>query len=145
MRSIPEKADDINLFFTNIITQNDKMTECLNVFDDIVENMPQSEQAFQLAKDAVLKRLASERTLRENILYYYIRMRDLGIDHDANRDIYDKVKDMTLDDLIAFHDKQVKGRTYRYMILGDEKELDMQRLQQLGPIRRVSLQDIFGY
>ena len=141
----PDKADDTNIFFTNIITQNDKMTECLNVFDDIVENMPQSEQAFQLAKDAVLKRLASERILRENILYYYMRMRDLGIDHDANRDIYEKVKDMTLGDLADFHDKQIKGRTYRYMILGDEKELDMQKLQSLGPIRRVTLQDIFGY
>ena len=141
----PDKADDTNIFFTNIITQNDKMTECLNVFDDIVENMPQSEQAFQLAKDAVLKRLASERILRENILYYYMRMRDLGIDHDANRDIYEKVKDMTLGDLADFHDKQIKGRTYRYMILGDEKELDMQKLQSLAPIRRVTLKDIFGY
>ncbi|MBR6030729.1 MAG: insulinase family protein [Bacteroidaceae bacterium] len=141
----PDKADDSNVFFTNIITQNDKMTECLNVFDDIVENMPQSEKAFQLAKDAVLKRLASERILREDILYYYMRMRDLGIDHDANRDIYEKVKDMTMGDLADFHEKQIKGRTYRYMILGDEKELDMQKLQQLGPIRRVTLEDIFGY
>ena len=141
----PNKADDTNVFFTNIITQNDKMTECLNVFDDIVENMPQSEQAFQLAKDAVLKRLATERFLRDDILYYYLRMRDLNIDHDANKDIYDHVKDMQLSDLVDFHEKQIKGRTYRYMILGDEKELDMQKLQQLGPIRRVSLQDIFGY
>ena len=141
----PDKADDTNVFFTNIITQNDKMTECLNVFDDIVENMPQSEKAYQLAKDAVLKRLASERTLREDILHYFIRMRDLGINHDANKDIYERVKDMQLSDLADFHEKQIKGRTYRYMILGDEKELDMQKLQQLGPIRRVSLEDIFGY
>ena len=141
----PEKADDRTLFFTNIITQNDTMTECLNVFDEIVENMPQSEKAFQLAKDAVLKRLASERTLRENILYYYLRMRDLDLTYDINKDIYEKVKDMTLSDLADFHEKKIKGRTYRYMILGDEKELDMQKLQSLGPIRRVTLKDIFGY
>ena len=141
----PDRKDDSNVFFTNIITQNDKMTECLNVFDDIVENMPQSEQAFQLAKDAVLKRLATERFLREGILHYYVRMRDLGIDHDANKDIYEKVKDMKLSDLADFHEKQIKGRTYRYMILGDEKELDMEKLQSLGPIRRLTLEDIFGY
>ena len=141
----PNKADDTNVFFTNIITQNDKMTECLNVFDDIVENMPQSEQAFQLAKDAVLKRLATERFLREDILYYYLRMRDLNIDHDANRDIYDRVKDMQLSDLVDFHDKQIKGRTYRYMILGDEKELDIKALEQIAPIRRLTLEEVFGY
>ena len=67
----PDRADDAYVFFTNIITQNDKMTECLNVFDDIVENMPQSEKSFLLAKDAVLKRLATERLQREDILYLY--------------------------------------------------------------------------
>ena len=141
----PSYADDTDIFWTSIITQNDKMTECLNVFADITENMPQSEQAFSLAKDAVLKRLATERILREDVLIYYMSMRDLGIDHDINSDVYEQVQQMELKDLAAFQQKQVKDRTYRYMILGDESDLDQQKLRQLGPIRRVSLQDIFGY
>ena len=36
-------------------------------------------------------------------------------------------------------------KPYRYIILGDEKDLDMAALEKIGPIRRVSTQEIFGY
>ena len=37
------------------------------------------------------------------------------------------------------------NKPYRYIILGDEKELDMEALQKIGPIRRLSTEEIFGY
>ena len=36
-------------------------------------------------------------------------------------------------------------KTWRYVILGDEKELDIQSLQQYGPIKRLTTEEIFGY
>ena len=36
-------------------------------------------------------------------------------------------------------------KPYRYIILGDEKELDMPSLEKIGPIRRLTLEEIFGY
>jgi hypothetical protein len=52
---------------------------------------------------------------------------------------------MTLDDLVDFQKKNVKGRTYRYLILGDSKELDMDFLKSLGEVHEVSTETIFGY
>ena len=37
------------------------------------------------------------------------------------------------------------GKPYRYLILGDEKELDIQGLEKIGPIHRLTLEEIFGY
>ena len=37
------------------------------------------------------------------------------------------------------------NKPYRYIILGDEKELDMDALEKIGPIHRLTLEDIFGY
>ena len=37
------------------------------------------------------------------------------------------------------------NKTYRYMILGDEKELDMKELEKIAPVKRLTLEDIFGY
>ena len=42
-------------------------------------------------------------------------------------------------------DERMAAKSRRYMILGNEKELDMQALQQVGPIKRLSLEEIFGY
>ncbi len=139
------RLGDTNSFYTYIITQTDKMNDCLSVFDQIVEDMPQSEKAFAIARESILKRLATERTQREDILYYYAACQDLGLDHDPNRDIYERVSQMTLQDLSSFHQQHVKGRTYRYLILGNEADLDMTRLSKMGTVRHLTLQDIFGY
>ena len=138
-------ADDRDAFFTTIITQNDKLKDCLSVFDQIVERMPESESAFSLARDAVLKRLSTERTLREAILDYYLRCRDRGLEDDPNKVVYDKVKSMTLPDLVAFHKREIAKRKYRTLLLGDEQDWDIPSLEQRGSIQRVTLEDIFGY
>ena len=36
-------------------------------------------------------------------------------------------------------------KPYRYIILGDEKNLDVKGLEKIAPIKRVSTEQIFGY
>lgn len=139
------RKDDTNSFYTNIISQNDKMGDCIDVFNQITEDMPLSEGAFKLSKDAILKRMATERTTRFNILPLYLQLQELGITTNPDQQIYNEIKQMTLQDLADFHHQNVKGRTYRYLILGDEKELDIKKLESLGTIKRVTTEQIFGY
>ena len=52
---------------------------------------------------------------------------------------------MTLADVKSTQEQWVKDRTYQYCILGDIKDLDMNFLRTLGPVRTVSQEEIFGY
>ena len=52
---------------------------------------------------------------------------------------------MSLDDVKAVKKEWVKDRNYTYCILGDIKDLDMNYLKTLGPVKIVSIDDIFGY
>jgi hypothetical protein len=36
-------------------------------------------------------------------------------------------------------------KPFRYIILGDEKELDIPALEKIGPIKRLTLEEVFGY
>ena len=36
-------------------------------------------------------------------------------------------------------------KPWRYLILGDEKNLDIKSLEKIAPIKRVSTDEIFGY
>ena len=36
-------------------------------------------------------------------------------------------------------------KNYRYAILGNEKELDMQALEKIGTVKRLTTEEIFGY
>ena len=141
----PSQKDEPEYFFTHIITQNDKMMDCVNQFNVILDTIPQSEAAFQIAKEALTKRLASQRTTKFGLINAWITARERGIDYDENERIYNALPSMTLADVVNFEKAQVAHKPFRYIILGDEKDLDMAALEKIGPIRRLTTQEIFGY
>lgn len=131
--------------FTYIISQNDKMMDCIHTFNSILDTIPQSDKAFDLAKQALLKRLATARTTKANILDAYLSAKNRGIDYDINRKIYETVPSLTMEDIVKFEQETMANKPYRYLILGNEKELDMKSLEKIGPIKRLSTEEIFGY
>lgn len=131
--------------FTYIISQNDKMMDCIHTFNSILDTIPLSEKAFDLAKQALLKRLATARTTKANILDAYLSAKNRGIDYDINRKIYETVPSLTMEDIVKFEQETMANKPYRYLILGNEKELDMKSLEKIGPIKRLSTEEIFGY
>ena len=38
-----------------------------------------------------------------------------------------------------------KGRTYHYAVLGNSKDIDLNKLRSLGDLKRLTPEDIFGY
>lgn len=132
-------------FYTYIISQNDKMADCISVFNNIVDTIPQSQAAFDIARQSVTKKLQSQRTLRENVLYAYRNAQLRGIDYDIDEKIYNALPSLTLGDIVNFEQQNMAHKPYRYIILGDEKELDMKTLEKIGPVKRLSTEDIFGY
>lgn len=141
----PSKLKYPYVYRTFIATQNDKMIDALKAFDDIINNMPESEKAFNLAKDALITRLRTERITKSDVLWSYLSAQDLGLNVDSRKELYEKVPSMTLADIKAFQEKWVKGRKYTYCVLGDENDLDLKSLQQYGPITKLSKEEIFGY
>lgn len=143
--SQPGKLDKPYIFNTFIACQNDKMIDALAAFDEIINDMPESENAFKLAKDALLTRLRTQRITKSDVLWSYLSAQDLGLTTDRRKELFEKAQTMTLEDVKKFQEEWIKGRTYTYCILGDEKELDLKGLQKYGPITRLTREEIFGY
>jgi len=141
----PSFADADYSYSAFIATQNDKLQTAVEAFDEIINDMPQSDAAFAVAKDAILSRIRTQRTSGSDILRSYCSCRRLGIDEPLSRKVFEEVQGMTMDDVVAFQQKWVKDRNYTYAILGDIKDLDGKFLKTLGPVKVVSLEDIFGY
>ena len=141
----PSKKGDPEDFFTYIITQNDKMMDCVGQFREILDEFPQSEAAFKIAKDAMIKKIASQRTTKFGVVRAYISAKRQGFDFDTNKKIYEDLQGLTLKDIADFEKEHMAGKSGRYLILGNEKELDIAALEKIAPIRRVSLEEVFGY
>lgn len=128
-----------------IATQNDKMQQAIEAFDSIIEDMPLSQAAFDLAKQSALASISTQRTIKADVLWSYLNNERKGIKEDRNRARYQKIQTMTLDNVKDFQQKWIRNRPYRYCILGDEKDLDMKYLKTIGEIKILSQEEIFGY
>ena len=144
MASPVNLADTYN-YIAFIATQNDKMRQAIEAFDSIINDMPVSQPAFDIAKQSIIARLCSSRTVGEAVLWNYRAMRELGLDEPIEKMLYDKVQGLTLDDVISTQEQWVKGRTYDYAVLGRIDDLDTDYLETLGDVEVLSLEDIFGY
>ena len=141
----PNEKDRKEYYMTHIITQNDKMSDCITHFSEILNEMPASETAFQIAKDAVTKRLASARITKSGVINSYLISQKMGLDISFNELIYKNLEKVTLQDIVNFEKATIANKPYRYVILGDEKELDMKVLEKIGPIKRLTTEEVFGY
>ena len=143
--STPTYADGEYSFTAYIATQNDKMKQAIEAFDEIINTMPESEAAFNVAKESYINQIRTLRYTKASVLNAFIRTRDMGLDCDRARAVFEKVQTMTLDDVKAVQEQWVKDRNYHYCILGDSKNLDLNYLRTLGPITFLSQEEIFGY
>lgn len=141
----PSKLKYPYVYRTFIATQNDKMIDALRAFDDIINNMPESEKAFNLAKEALITRLRTDRITKADVLWEYLDAQDLGLNTDTRKELFEEAQSLTLPEIKAFQEKWVKGRKYTYCVLGDEKDLDMKGLSTFGPIRKLTQEELFGY
>ena len=141
----PSHKDDSYMYFAFIATQNDKMKTAIQAFDEIINRMPESENAFAVAKEALTTRLRTERTTGRDILQKYTSDRDLGITEPREKKLYETIPSLTLKDVKATQEEWIKDRIYAYGILGDIKDLDTDYLKTLGPVEILDSKDIFGY
>lgn len=141
----PSTLEDSYMYIAFIATQNDKMQQAIETFEDIINDMPVSQPAFDIAKKAVLSRIRTSRITGDGILWSYRATRELGLDEPLQRHMFETIQNLTIDDVIATQQQWVKGRTYDYAILGRTKDLDTGYLKTLGEIEYVSSEDMFGY
>ena len=141
----PSRVGGTESLQANIISQNDKMMDCVKAFNNIIDEMPQSDKAFELAKQASMKRIATERTTKFGIINAYLQARRLGLDFDIKERIYNALPKITLKEMVEFEKQAMAKKPLRYLILGDEKNLDMKGLEKFGKIKKVTTQEIFGY
>lgn len=143
--STPSRKQDPMFWMEHIITQNDKMMDCINTFKEITDDMPQTQAAFDIAKESIMKSMATSRTTKMNIIYSYLAAKKIGIDHSTYKDIYEKTPSLKMEDILNFEKQNIRQKPLHYIILGNEKELDIPALEKIAPVKRVSLEEIFGY
>jgi len=141
----PGKKEKAHYVLSFIGTQADKLPEAMKGMNDLLNTMPESENLFNAAKNAVIQKIRTERITKSGVLFSYERAKRLGLDYDLRKDIFEKVPAMKLEEVKAFHDKYFKDKNFNILVLGDKKKLNIATLQKYGQVKYLTLEDVFGY
>ena len=143
--STPARSDRADVIYSYVGTQADKQAEAMNAISELLNNMPESEEAFAVAKQAILSKMESERITGASILYNYEAAQKRNLDYDIRKDIYEQVQNMTLQDVKDFQETYIKDKGFVTILVGNREKIDFEDLKKYGEVQELTIDELFGF
>lgn len=141
----PNKPSKPFFNMSYIGSQVDKLPEAMKGMKDLLTELPKSEAAFSASKENLLQEISSQRINKAEVIFNYLNAQQLGLNRDIRKDVFDKVNTFTYDDVKKFHYTYIKGKNLTILVIGKKENLDMKVLESYGPVKVLTLKDVFGY
>ena len=141
----PSKLDRSFYLMGFIGTQTDKLDMATSTMNRLLSEMIENENSLEVSRRAIMNTIASERIQNERIYFQWLRNKELGIEYDIRKDLYEAAESATMEDLKLFFNSYIKGKPYVYLIIGDTKSIDKKTLNSLGRSKTLALEELFGY
>ncbi len=142
---ITDDKDKDDVVYSYIGTQANKLPEAVDAMLGLMNDLPESEQQFNTAKESALKQIAAQRITKSNIFWNYERLKKRGLDYDNREEMYNEIKNMTLADVKEFFNKNVKGENFSVSVIGKKSDIDMDALKKLGEVHEMDIDYLFNY
>ena len=139
------KKNQFDQMLAYVGTQSDKQKEAMKSINNLINNLPKSDELFNIAKASIINTLESERITKSSIIWKYISLQKKGLDVDERINMYDEISNLNLSDLEFFHKNYIKNKKFNTILIGKKGKIDFRDLKKYGEIEEVSLEDLFGY
>ena len=143
--SAPSYAYESHYIQCYVGTQADKLETTMKQMSNLLNTMVEVPKQFEGARTSAVKNLESEWVTGEGIFAAYDRAAKRGLNYDVRKEMYEKIPNISMNDLKAFFDKHVKGKSFTYLVIGKKENVDFKVLESLGTVRELTLEDVFGY
>ena len=141
----PRKKADKYYMMAYVGAQADKFVEAVAAMNELLTTMPELPANLDLAKIQLKKEIQTERITQDDIIYDYIKAKELGLNEDIRKTIYQNLDNISMKDIRTFHDTYLSKKPYTYVVLASEEKLSKEELQKIGEFRKLSLEELFGY
>ena len=124
-------------------TQADKTVEAVKLLLQLMTDPPRSDSHFARAKAALLNDYRTSRIDFRNIFGTVESWHDLGFAEDPRPAYYQQIDQISLDDIFAYIDTQIKKRPLTLTIVGDREKVNLAELKKLGAFEEVQKEQLF--
>lgn len=141
----PEKKEDPFVTLAYVGSQADKFNEAVVAMNELLTTMPEIKSNVEFAKTSLKKDIETQRITQDGIIFNFLDAEQKGLKDDIRKQKYAAVDAISFSDLKAFHDSNLSGKPYTYAIVASEANLKPEDLQKIGELKKLSLEEIFGY
>jgi len=131
-------------FVTMLSTQSDKTIDAMTLLDSLIKKMPIKPEKVASVKQNIINQVNNEyppyRTLSSKIDEF----RREGFTSDPRQFLLENIREMDMNDINCFYEENVSGRPVIYIIAGNKKKIDMEKLASFGTIINVKKKDIYN-
>ena len=118
-------------------TQSDKQKEAMKSINQLINNIPKSEELFDIAKKSMkVNTLESERITKSSIIWKYINLQKKGLDIDERIKIYNEISNLNLSDLEIFQKEHIKDKSFNTILIGKKDKIDFKDLKNMVKLKR---------
>ena len=141
----PSKKENPFYMMAYVGCQADKMNEAIKGMNELLTDLPASEQRFELARTGFKKDLETQRITKEGIIASYLSAQLKGWKGDFRKEEYAALANLKLQDIQTMHKEQISGKPYTYCVVASDKKIKLDDLKTIGEVKQLSLEELFGY
>jgi predicted Zn-dependent peptidase len=131
-------------FIGSLGTQADKTLDAIEVYIDLINNMPQYPDRISNIKNFLKGRASVEKPHLRNASQVYQRWKQRGYLKSPAETNKNAVDNLTFDDILKFYNENIKGRPVVIAIVGNPKMVDTKALEKYGKVIKLSESKIFS-
>jgi predicted Zn-dependent peptidase len=141
----PSKQHDRYTMIGYIGCQADKLDDAISGMNELLNNVPESEKLLETCKKSIKNGLETDRFVEDAVINQYLADQRKGLDRDIRKEIYQNFSKISFRELQQFARDNISRKPYTYCIVASEKRINLDSLEKYGSVKKVSLDDIFGY
>ena len=143
--AIPDKKEDPFYTLAYVGCQADKFNESIIAMNELLNNLPNVVENVKFARAGIKKDIETDRITQDGIIYNYLAAQRKGLNYDIRKNTYEAIDGIGYDQLKAFHTSYIANKPYTYCVVASSKKLSESDMAKYGEVKKLSLEEIFGY
>ncbi|MDH6304553.1 putative Zn-dependent peptidase [Parabacteroides sp. PF5-5] len=131
-------------FSAMLSTQNDKTIDALTILDQLINEMPVKPDRLPAVKQSLINQFGTNYPTFRRIPGKIASLMNEGYTADPNETLIESLSQMTMQDIVRFYEENINGRPVVYMIVGNSRKIDMDKLVEFGNVIKVKKEDLYN-
>ena len=137
-------AGKASYLYGSIGTQNDKANDALDVFMNLVNDMPKNADRIDNIKSYLRQSALTNHPSFRNKAMYKVNLEYQGYADDPAKEQLSQIDALTFDDIVEFYETHIKGKPYCIAIMGNPKMIDTKKLEKYGKVVKLNERKLFN-